>query len=88
MKPEWNRPGARERTDVFARGAGAEPDIAILLVAETLQARTAEWFANVELPRCGSDEDGGIGQAVKKSDRGRGGKVRREKAEMKIRLST
>ena len=86
MKPERNRPGAREGAEIFPRGAGAETDVAVLFVEENFGLRWRDdpplWLAAL-----GRDESGAIGQSVKKAHAGRGRKIRREKTEVKIWVS-
>ena len=85
MKAEWNCPGAREGTKVFARAATAQTDIAIGLIDKNLAFR---WRDHVPLgpSTLRRDEVGQIRQAVKNAHRRRGGEVGREIAKVKIGL--
>src|SRR5689334_562376 len=85
MEAEWNSPRSGKRTDVFAGGAGAETDVAILFVAVHLQL--GGWNGSpMRVTALHRDEHRGIRQAVKKSNRSGGCEIGREKAEVKIRF--
>src|SRR5205085_10957607 len=82
MEPEWNGPGARERTQVLFRRAGAKTNIAVLLAEEDFQLRRRNG-PPPGIAALGANEGGAIGQAVKKAHGGCGGEIRRKKTEMK-----
>src|SRR5438477_10409314 len=82
MKAEWDRPTARERTDVFPRRARAQSHIAVCFVGEDFDFRGRN-NSPARIAAVRRDEISQSRQGIENAHRRRGCKISRKKTKVK-----